>query len=45
MITIQDLLRYWAGFPIKNFTKWVDAIEHLVICGTNKNPDFVCKHK
>lgn len=30
MITIQDLIRYWAGYPIPNHSKintWIDELE------------------
>lgn len=44
MITIFDLLRYWAGYNIHQDLSWIDRIEHLLICKTNKNADRICKH-
>lgn len=45
MITIFDLLRYWAGLPVINLNNWINRLEHKLVCDTNKNPNFVCKHQ
>ena len=45
MITIFDLLRYWAGLPIINLKNWIDKIEHKLVCETNKDKNSICKHK
>lgn len=44
-MSIKQLLEYWAGRPVYYKMSWIDHLEHLFICLTNKNPNFICPHK